>query len=87
MIFLAIIDVFYLFVYAVTAPFRLAPIVALPGSWVSSVTTANDYITSLNAFLPITSLITVLGIFLAYELGYFGMKFINWVIRKIPGVS
>jgi hypothetical protein len=83
----AFLAVIYAFVYAITAPFRLAPIVSLPTEWTSAVTTASGYIASLNAIIPVTTLIAVLAVFLGYELTYFGMKLINWVIRKIPTIS
>lgn len=87
MIVTLLLTIVYYFIYGITAVFRLAPIVSLPASVTSAVTTASGYISSLNDFLPIGTLITILGIFLAYELSYFTMKLINWVIRKIPGIS
>ena len=83
----AFISIVYLFVYAITSPFRLAPVVSLPVSWTDAVTTAGHYALSLNTILPITTLLTVFGVFLAYEVAYFGVKLINWVIRKIPTIS
>lgn len=87
MIFSLFIDAIYVFVYALTAVFRLAPVVELPAGWISAVGTAGSYIAGLDVFLPVTSLVVVLSIFLAYEIAYFGMKLVNWVIRKIPGIS
>lgn len=87
MIFSLFIDAIYVFVYALTAPFRLAPVVSLPGTWINAVETASDYIASIEPFFPVTTLIVILFIFLAYELAYFTLKMVNWVIRKIPGVS
>jgi hypothetical protein len=41
----------------------------------------------LNTFLPISTIITILGVFTTYELAYFTFKLIYWVIKKIPTIS
>jgi len=87
MIVTLLLTIIYYFIYGITAIFRLTPEVALPGDITSAITTASGYISSLADFLPIGTLITILGLFLAYEFAYFSMKLINWVIRKIPGIS
>lgn len=87
MITTGLLNIIYAFIYALTAIFRLAPIVSLPMEITSAVSTARDYMEGLDTFLPITTLITILSLFLAYEIAYFTMKLINWVIRKIPTIS
>jgi hypothetical protein len=87
MIFTVLINIVFGFIFALTAPFRLLPDVTLPASWLTAVDTASEYVLSLNNFFPVTILLTVFGVFLAYEVAYFGMKLINWVIRKIPTIS
>jgi hypothetical protein len=83
----AFLIIIYGFIYAITSPFRLAPIVSLPVSWSDAVTTGGHYALSLNTILPVTTLLAVFGVFLAYEVAYFGVKLVNWVIRKIPTIS
>jgi len=87
MIFTAFIGFVYLFVYALTAVFRATPIVSLPVAWTDAIGTAGGYIASLNYFLPVTTLLGILGVFIAYEVAYFAVKFMNWIIRKIPTIS
>jgi len=81
------LNVVYAFILAITSPFLLLDDVTLPASWIASVTTAGGYAISLNTIIPVTTLLIVVGVFLAYESIYFGMKLINWVIRKIPTIS
>jgi len=87
MIFDAFIAVVYAFVYVLTAVFRVTPIVSLPDTWIDSVEIAGHYMISLDNFVPVAVIVGALFIFTLYEIGYFGMKLINWVIRKIPTIS
>lgn len=77
----------YAFIYAITSPFRLAPDVSLPVSWVNAINTGGGYVMSLDNFLPMGVIFGVLVVFVAYESAYFAIKLVNWVIRKIPGIS
>lgn len=83
----AFIGIVYLFIFALTALFRVTPVVSLPGTWTDSVEIAGHYIISLDHFVPVAVIIGALFIFTVYEIAYFGMKLINWVIRKIPGIA
>ncbi len=80
--------VIYPAVFALTAVFRLTPIVTLPSSFTSAISNASGAVDSLNQFVPVFELFLILiGFFLVYEIAYFGMKLVNWVIRKIPTIS
>lgn len=61
--------------------------VSLSSSFATSVSTASSYLASLNTFLPIATITTILGVFLAYELSYFTFKLIYWIIKRIPTQS
>ena len=87
MIFVALINIVYLFVYGLTAVFRITPIVTLPATWTQSVEIAGHYIISLDHFIPVAIIVGALIVFTVYEIAYFGMKLVNWVIRKIPTIS
>jgi len=87
MIFTGFIGIVYAFVYAITAVFRVTPIVSLPIQWTNAIATAGGYISALDNFLPVTVLLGILAVFVAYEVAYFAVKFINWIIRKIPMIS
>lgn len=43
----------------------------------------------LNPIIPSGVMLSVIGIYLSFYAFYFGMKFISWILRKIPviGVS
>jgi len=84
----ALINIVYAFVYGITAVFRLASDVSLPSGVTSSISTASQYISSINNFFPVYELtVALIGIFLVYETAYFAYKLITWVIRKIPTIS
>lgn len=88
MIFAGIIEVIYLFVYAITAIIRVAPDVSLPSGMTNSIATASGYISAIDDFFPVHELIyTLVAVFIVYETAYFAYKLIMWVIRKIPGIS
>jgi len=81
------IGLVYTFVSLLTAPFLLLPDVTLRAIFTDSVATASAYVISRNAIVPVDTLLYIFFLFLAYELAYFGVKLINWVIRKIPTIS
>lgn len=84
----AFLFIIFAFVFALTAIFRLAPDVTLPAAATDAIATASGYISAVNAFFPVDTLVFVfLGIFLVYEGAYFGYKLVMWVIRKIPTIS
>ena len=80
-----------LLIYIVLSPLILLitilPDVALNGGIATSITTASAYLSALNTFLPVSTLIVILGTFTAYELGYFSFKLIYWIIKRIPTQS
>lgn len=61
--------------------------VSLNSGIATSITTTSGYLSALNTFLPITTLLVMLGVFTTYELGYFTFKFIYWIIKRIPTQS
>lgn len=67
--------------------FSLIPSLSLPSGMLSSFSNIYGYIISVNYFLPLTTL----GICIAFMLAVKNMTLIwhmlQWVIRKIPGVS
>lgn len=71
-----------------TGIFLLADDVVINPAFESSMTTAISYAQAINKIFPVNELLyTIVGIFLVYELAYFGLKIINWIIRKIPTIS
>lgn len=78
----------YGLVLTVTAPFRLTPVVSLPSGITSSIAHASAYVSSLDTIFPVHETVYIfLYVFVLYEVALFAYKLINWVIRKIPGIS
>jgi len=74
-------------VLLLTLPLRLLPDATLPIGFTNSITTASGYFHSFNSFLPIDTLLSILGSILLIEAGVVAYKIIMWVITKIPGIS
>lgn len=87
MIVTAFIQTIYYLVYAICSPFLLLPNVTLPQAFADTITTASGYLSSLNSFLPIDTIITILKISIAIEVAYLTFKLIMWVIKRIPTQS
>jgi len=81
------INLVYAFVFLISLPFRVTPIVTLPNDWLSSIGTASTFIIPLDTFIPVATLLGIFFIFIVYEVAYGSWKFINWIIRKIPTIS
>jgi len=88
MIFELILLLFYGFMYGLTSPLRLASDVSLPSFLTSTISNSSQSISSIDRFFPVHETVFILlGVFVVYEMAYFGYKFIMWVLRKIPGIS
>ena len=61
--------------------------VSLNSGIATSIITASGYLSALNTFLPVATIIVILGVFTTYETGYFAFKFIYWIIKRIPTQS
>lgn len=83
----AILYLLYGTIYLFTAPLRLLPDVTAESNFVASVTTASGYITAFDSFIPVGTLLTILGLFVIYETSYFSYKLVMWVIKKIPSIN
>lgn len=83
----AFLYLLYATIFTFTLPIRLFDDLALDSEFVSSISTASGYISAFNTFIPIGTLLTILGLFIAYELSYFTYKVVMWVIKKIPSIN
>mgnify|MGYP000267023174 CR=1 FL=1 len=81
------INLAYAFILAISSPFRFTSVVTLPGDWLSSISTASSFIVPLDSYIPVITIISVFFVFILFEVGYLGWKFVNWIIRKIPTIS
>lgn len=74
-------------VYGLTYPIRILSDVSLSADFTSAISTANNYISGLNYILPLSTLITIIGLFLGIEIFILSYKIVNWLIRKIPSIN
>jgi len=74
-------------VYGLTYPIRILADVSLSADFANSISTFNNYLARLNFILPISTLITIIGIFIGIEVAIFAYKLIMWLIRKIPTIN
>jgi hypothetical protein len=82
-----ILYIIYLFVFAITSPFRLLSDVILSQDTINAFTQAGQYIKPLGAFLPTTTLIAVLLAVVGIEVAIFSYKGIMWTLKRIPTQS
>jgi len=82
-----LITIIYYFLYSVIYPIRLLPDVSLPSSITSSITTAGSYFYIFDPILPLSTVFTIITLFLTIEGFIVAYKLIMWVIRKIPGIN
>jgi len=59
----------------------------LPAGVGSAISTAVGYIRGVSFIFPIETLFTILLLILGIEAGLLVWKFINWLIKKVPGMS
>jgi len=87
MITTAFLNIVYVFVFTITAPIRLLSDVSLPVAFTDAITTAGQYLTSVQAYFPLATLFIVLGFVIAVEIAIGLYKGIMWLIRRIPTQS
>jgi len=68
-------------------PFTLLADASLPSAFTSAMTSASTYISAFNDFLPVGTLLTILGLVLTIEIFINSFKLINWAIKKIPTIG
>jgi hypothetical protein len=81
------LNLIYYILYGITSPIRLLPDVSLPAGFTSAMTTASSYYSSLNAILPLDTILILLGIYIAIEVAYLTYKLIMWLIKRFPTQS
>lgn len=83
----AILYILYSFIYLITAPIRLFDDVSLPTDINSTISSVGTNLALLNQVIPVSTIITILGIMLVIESAIFIYKGIRWIYNKIPGVN
>jgi len=87
MITTAILLLLYFVINGLLTPIGALSNVSLPTDITSGITTAGGYLHALNVVLPVDTMLTILGVSLAFELAYLTFKVIMWVLAKIPGIN
>jgi hypothetical protein len=81
------LNLIYGIIFIVTSPIRLLPDVVLNNGFNDAITNASGYISAFNSFLPIDTILSILGVFLIIESAYMIFKLIMWVIKRFPTQS
>jgi len=77
----------YYILYGITSPIRLLPDVSLPVGFTNAMTTASGFYSSVNAILPLDTILILLAIYVAIEAAYLSYKLIMWLIKRFPTQS
>ena len=75
---------FYPMLYALI---NALPTVNASNGFVDGMTLATQYLSTINQFLPMGSLIAILLFDVTFETGYLTFKIIYWFIRRFPTQS
>lgn len=87
MITTAILYMLYAAIVAFTAPLRFLNDVSLDSGVSAAINTAGGYLAALDPFIPIYTLLQIIGAILTIELLIILYKVVMWIVRKIPGVG
>jgi len=79
--------ILYVIFRTLTGALQQLPDVSITDPFVTSVTTASGYLSSMNEILPITAILIILGVLVTFEGSYLAFKVIYWFIRRIPTQS
>lgn len=81
------LTIVYYLLYAITSPLRLLPDVQMDGGFSTAIINAGGYLKSLDSFIPVATILTILGLYITIELGYLTYKGIMWFIKRFPTQS
>ena len=56
-------------------------------NFTDSIIQASGYLSAVDNIVPVTTIMTIVGIFIFFETVILIIKIINWIIRKIPTIS
>jgi hypothetical protein len=82
-----ILKIFVYLLSLITAPLLLLPVASLSVDLTGTLTQAGQFLALFDLFLPVGTLLTVFGIIVSIEGGYFSYKVVKWIYNKIPGVT
>jgi len=82
-----LINVLYDVAFLFTLPARLFENVTLPATMTSAISSAAPALGTINAVVPVTTVLAIVALFVVVEFAILTWKGVNWIIRKIPGVN
>jgi hypothetical protein len=82
-----LLKIFVYLLSLITSPLLLLPVASLSVNLTATLTQAGNYIALFDLFLPMGTLLTVFGIIVTIEGGYFAYKGVKWIYNKIPGIN
>jgi len=74
-------------VYLILSPLLLLDDATLPAGLTTALQTASTYLANVDIIFPVSTMLTILGLFLAIEAVILIYHIILFVIRKIPGIN
>lgn len=83
----SIIDLFFNLITFLLTPITSLDDVVINPEITNALITTSGYLHSINTILPVDTMLEILAVGLAFELGYLIYKIIMWVIRKIPTIN
>lgn len=75
------------FILVITLPLRYLGDVVPNSNITEAIAEASGYISPINSFLPVNTLLIIFGVLIAYEAILITYKVIKWVYNKLPGVN
>jgi len=82
-----ILQIFYGFSYGISLVVSSFGEVSTNNAVTTSVTAFKTYYMSLNAYIPIDTIVTIIAFDLAFEGAVFLYKLVRWGYQKVPGVT
>jgi len=79
--------ILYNVVYLFLLPLRALDNVSLDSNIGTAITKTQEYLANVNQILPVSTLLSIIGIFIAVNGFILLWKAINWLIRKIPTIN
>lgn len=87
MIVTALLNIVYVFVLGITTLIAQFGEVSANNSITTAIVAFKTYYTSLDAFLPLTTIVAIIAFDLAFEGAVFLYKMIRWAYQKVPMIN
>ena len=87
MIFTALLNTIYIFVLGITTVISHFGDVSETNSITNAIVSLKGYYTSLDAFLPLSTIVAIIAFDLAFEGAVFLYKMVRWAYQKVPMIN